>query len=147
MRCSLFLIKKKVFSCEICEIFKNNCFLEHLRTIACETIKRLYLELGNTLWLLRNFRWSTFVLAKLGHPSSSFVYWYHLYDFKNVKNNHWGELTKSNTPPWVFFKFLKLYKWCQIVQYITYNKKEKKINITTTSIKLHFVRFSTFPLF
>ena len=27
--------------------------------------------------------------------------------------------TKSNTPPWVFFTFLKLYKWYQIVQRIT----------------------------
>ena len=28
--------------------------------------------------------------------------------------------TKSNTPPWVFFMFLKLYKWYQIAQRITY---------------------------
>ena len=28
--------------------------------------------------------------------------------------------TKSNTPPWVFFAFLKLYKWYQIAQIITY---------------------------
>ena len=28
--------------------------------------------------------------------------------------------TKSNTPPWVFFMFLKLYKWYQIVQGIAY---------------------------
>ena len=28
--------------------------------------------------------------------------------------------TKSNTPPWVFFTFLKLYKWYQIVQSISY---------------------------
>ena len=41
--------------------------------------------------------------------------WYHLYNLKNVKNNHGGVLllaelqaTKSNTPPWVFFKFFKL---------------------------------------
>ena len=27
--------------------------------------------------------------------------------------------TKSNTPPRVFFKFLKLYKWYQIAQNIT----------------------------
>ena len=27
--------------------------------------------------------------------------------------------TKSNTPPWVFFTFLKLYKWYQIAQNIT----------------------------
>ena len=28
--------------------------------------------------------------------------------------------TKSNTPPWVFFTFFKLYKWYQIAQRITY---------------------------
>ena len=27
--------------------------------------------------------------------------------------------TKINTPPWVFFMFLKLYKWYQITQSIT----------------------------
>ena len=39
--------------------------------------------------------------------------WYHLY----LKNTHGGvllllklEAAKSNTPPWVFFTFLKLYK-------------------------------------
>ena len=41
--------------------------------------------------------------------------WYHSCNFKNVKNTHGGVLllvacnfTKSNTPPWVFFTFLKL---------------------------------------
>ena len=45
--------------------------------------------------------------------------WYHLYNFKNVKNIHRGVLllvmfqaldfnfTKSNTPLWVFFTFFK----------------------------------------
>ena len=55
--------------------------------------------------------------------------WYHLYYLKNVKNTHGGVLlyyescrflasnfTKNNTPPWVFFTFLKLYKWYQIAQ-------------------------------
>ena len=28
------------------------------------------------------------------------------------------DLTKINTPPWVFFTFCKLYKWCQIAQNI-----------------------------
>ena len=52
--------------------------------------------------------------------------WYHLYNFKNVKNTHGGVLisacnfTKINTPPWLFFTFLKLYKWYQIAQRITY---------------------------
>ena len=30
--------------------------------------------------------------------------------------------TKINTPPWVFFRFFKLYKWYQIVQRTTYNE-------------------------
>ena len=57
--------------------------------------------------------------------------WYHLYYLKNVKNTHSGVLllvklqakawniTKSNTPLWIFFTFLKLYKWYQIAQRIT----------------------------
>ena len=61
-----------------------------------------------------------------------YAIWYHLYNLKNVKNTYGGLLflgkfqalacnfTKSNTPSWVFFTFLKLYKWCQIAQRITY---------------------------
>ena len=52
-------------------------------------------------------------------------------NLKYVKSTHGGVLllvklqasacnfTKSNTPPWVFFTFLKLYKWYQIAQRIT----------------------------
>ena len=32
--------------------------------------------------------------------------------------------TKSNTPPGVFFTFLKLYRWCQIAQNMTNNQEE-----------------------
>ena len=57
--------------------------------------------------------------------------WYHLYNLRNVKNNHGGVLlsvklqaacnfTKSNTPLWVFFTFFKLYKWKKITQRNTY---------------------------
>ena len=56
--------------------------------------------------------------------------WYHLYNLKNVKNTHGGVLllvkmqassnfTKSNTPPRMFFTFLKLHKWYQIAQNIS----------------------------
>ena len=31
-------------------------------------------------------------------------------------------IAKSNNPPWVFFKFLKLYKWYQFAQRITYSQ-------------------------
>ena len=49
-----------------------------------------------------------------------------MYNLKNVKNTREGVLlllacnfTKSNTPPWMFFTFLKFYKWYQIAQNIT----------------------------
>ena len=52
---------------------------------------------------------------------------YHLLNFKYMKNTLRGVLlfvkvcnfTKSNTPPWVFFTFFRLYKWYQIAQNIT----------------------------
>ena len=33
-----------------------------------------------------------------------------------------ANFTKSNTPPWVFFTFFKLYEWYQIAQHITYSR-------------------------
>ena len=43
--------------------------------------------------------------------------------FKKYENHSWKSavynFTTSNTPPWVFFSFLKVYKWYQIVQHIT----------------------------
>ena len=81
--------------------------------------------------------------------------WYHLHNFKNLKNTHEGVLilvklqaaacnfTTINTLPWVFFTFFKLYKWYQIAQHITYENtsevwkkcegsKEKDNNDTIT---------------
>ena len=58
--------------------------------------------------------------------------WPHLYNLKNVENTHGTVLplvklqasackfTKSNTPPRLFFTFLKFYKWQQIVQCIIF---------------------------
>ena len=34
--------------------------------------------------------------------------------------------TKSNTPPWVFFTFFKLYNWYKIAQSITYERSGGK---------------------
>ena len=31
--------------------------------------------------------------------------------FKKREKHLWRSVTKINTPPWVFFTFLKLYKW------------------------------------
>ena len=70
-----------------------------------------------------------------------YAIWYDLYNLKNVKNTHGGVLilvklqasacnfTKINTPPWVFFTFLKLYKWYQIAQRTTYQVKESGYHI------------------
>ena len=57
--------------------------------------------------------------------------WHHLCNLKNMKNTH-GEvlllvklqakacnITKSNTPRWVFFTFFKLCKWYQIAENVT----------------------------
>ena len=41
--------------------------------------------------------------------------WYHLYHLASACN-----FTEINTPPWVFFTFLKLYKCYQIAQRITH---------------------------
>ena len=48
-----------------------------------------------------------------------YAIWYILYNLKNVKNTYGGMLllvklqAKSNTPQWLFFTFLKSYKWYQ----------------------------------
>ena len=49
-----------------------------------------------------------------------------LYKFKECEKHPWKSVTfnkvsgsKSNTPSWVFFMFLKLQKWYQIAQHIT----------------------------
>ena len=57
--------------------------------------------------------------------------WYHLHNLKNVKKTmeecyiqnscRLQPPTKSNTPPWLFFTFLKLYKWYQIAQSVAYD--------------------------
>ena len=69
--------------------------------------------------------------------------WYHVHNFKNVKNTHGGMLisvklqaeacifTKISTP-WVFFTFFKLYKWYQIAQRITYVSLHMSFNMLVT---------------
>ena len=64
-------------------------------------------------------------IEKMGTYVVRCAIWYHLCNLENVKNTHGGVLilvkfAKINTPPWVFFTFLKLYKWYQIVQRTTY---------------------------
>ena len=71
--------------------------------------------------------------------------WHHLYNLKNVKNTHGGVLilvklqaeacifTKINTPPWLFFTFLKLCKWHQIAQRTTYHFYKKRNSVEIIS--------------
>ena len=57
--------------------------------------------------------------------------WYLLYNLKNMKKPEecyfylslqvsTSNFTKNNTPPWVLFTFLELYKWYQIAQSVSY---------------------------
>ena len=67
--------------------------------------------------------------------------WHHLYNLTNIKSIHGGMslvvnlqayFTKSNTPPRVFFTFLKLYEWYQIAQRITWKlTASDKVNLNT----------------
>ena len=78
------------------------------------------------------------ILGSIEMYEIRYVIWYHLYNFKKVKNTHGGALllvklqalacnfTKNNTPPWVFFIFFKLYKWHQIAQSISYENTGMK---------------------
>ena len=53
-----------------------------------------------------------------------------------VKLQAWAlNFTKSNTPPWGFFTFLKLCKWYQIAQRITYSNMQFIIIDIITWIK------------
>ena len=61
-----------------------------------------------------------------------YAIWYHLYNLRKVENASGGVLlflkfTKSNNSPRVFYTFLQLYKWYQIVQSITF-----EFGLTTT---------------
>ena len=53
--------------------------------------------------------------------------WYHLYNFKNVKNTHGGVLLLS------FFTSFKLYKWYQIAQNI------KNIAVPQIKVKIMII--------
>ena len=86
----------------------------------------LYLALVCLYFLIGQFTLTTLEIIMI-----RCAIWYHLYNLKNVKNIDGGVLllvklktsnfTKSNTLPSVFSRFLKLYKWYQIVQNITCN--------------------------
>ena len=45
--------------------------------------------------------------------------------------------TKCNTPPWVFFTFLKIYKWYQIAQRIIFTQLLRTVVSMTFSVRLN----------
>ena len=101
---------------------------------------------------------TSWISSKSGNTTISKIYlmryaiWYHLYNLKNVKNTQRGVLllaeacnyTKSNTPPWLFITFFKLYEWYQIAQRITKIRELwSLIPLKTLEVKLLrvYVRF------
>ena len=93
----------------------------------------------------------TYIFKKnrvFGNPENSWCYCDALLDLvpfvqlKNVKNTHGGVLlfaeacnfTKINTPSWVFFSFLKLYKWYQITQRIIFIMKIDMFKVGITPV-------------
>ena len=105
---------------------KNKQCKQGLKKSIAVNVIRIFYMTWEIKWTVTSFRcYRLFVMFC--------VLWYHLFNFKNVKYTHEGVLllvklyanllklyfTKSNTPPWVFFTFLKLYKWYQIGQRIT----------------------------
>ena len=55
--------------------------------------------------------------------------WYHLYNLKNLKN--------MSVFQWVFLKFFRLYKWCQIAQHILYDTILQR-SVNCVSNLIHF---------
>ena len=43
-----------MFSCEFCEIFKNNFFIEHLRATVSQENSRLFFQLHSVLIIIYN---------------------------------------------------------------------------------------------
>ena len=58
-----------------------------------------------------------------------YAIWYHLYNFKILKNAQASacNFTKNNTRPWVLFTFFKLYKWYQILQSLSYEQMSPSV--------------------
>ena len=89
-------------------------------------------------------------MVPFGTKSAPFV------QFKQLKNTHGGVLisaklqaeaynfNKSDTPPLVFFRFFKLYKWYQIAQITSYFELPGKDNTMFSIEKKVFTRFSYF---
>ena len=94
--------------------------------------------LKNSFRRINNFRPTSF----MGDIWGKYLYetfcatWHYLYNLKNVKNTNKRVLllviiqasafnfTKINTPPWVFFTFLKIFKRYRIMQSVSYTESK-----------------------
>ena len=75
-----------------------------------------------------------------------------MYNLKNVKNIHGGvllliKLLVKSTPPCVFFKFFKLYKWYQIVQRIINSLRILWPWFTEWSVQIRSFFWTSSPVF
>ena len=75
--------------------------------------------------------------------------------FKKREKHPWRSVTfskvagsKSSTPPWLFFTFLKLYKWYQMAQNITFAtiKYEYELSSSSKSFLSHKIPWPTSKL-
>ena len=75
--------------------------------------------------------------------------WYHLHNFKNVRNSHGGVQAKMHSSMECFSQFFKLGKWYQIAQRITIvygdndTKRTFRTSMSTLDIVIHIVYLPT----
>ena len=67
-----------------------------------------------------------------------------LVPFVPFKEDKASNFTKSDTPPWVFFTFLKLYKCYQIKQSITFDKGFSFSHVLVINMNLR--KINSFPI-
>ena len=100
----------------------NECLLKNKETngvtLRRKSIKKCFANISKQRIVTKNYYKNYCKVIKpfftnKGHINETLcLIWYHLYNLKNVKKSHGGVLllacnfTKSNTPPWVFSRFL-----------------------------------------
>ena len=109
---SLFLLELKYFwNCISDILLLNICF--------------------STILIRDNRSWSISSICYILRHLETFV------EFEKREKHPWRSVTcstKTNTPPWVFFTFFKLYKWYQIAQRIIFSKLWSLFIKTTYSL-------------
>ena len=67
------------------------------------------------------FFWSVFIRIRTEYGEILSISPYSVRMWENTDTFEYGHLpTKSNTSPWVFLMFLKLYRWWQITKSVIY---------------------------